>query len=297
LTMLAGGNVIARAAGDSQSAALDEFGRLWMWGYNGYGQLGTGTTMQNLQPVQVIIPEFDGGRITQVALGEVYSLAVDNSGGLWGWGYSGDGQLARESYNELVPVKIPSRARISTVAAGRGHVLALDENKNLWAFGRNGSGQLGTGNSDYRSHIPEPVGKLDDGAALADIVLFAGNAQITVGEAHPVSVGKVNITNPFFNKHEILLGDTSVTFLKSGTSFVVGGPLMRAEEDFIEVDPSVCKAVGEQKVPVELIDITGRSLASDTVSIQCSPSINISVVIHDGAEVDVTNESSEDYRI
>src|SRR5690606_38433346 len=97
LAMLEGAKVIAIAAGDSHSAALDEFGRLWMWGYNGYGQLGTGTTMQNLQPVQVIIQELEGLGITQVALGSNYSLAVDSSGGLWGWGYSGDGQLARES--------------------------------------------------------------------------------------------------------------------------------------------------------------------------------------------------------
>ena len=41
--------------GGSHSLALRSDGTVWAWGYNGYGQLGDGTTTQRLFPVTVLL--------------------------------------------------------------------------------------------------------------------------------------------------------------------------------------------------------------------------------------------------
>ena len=62
-------------------------GTLWAWGYNGYGQLGDGTTSQQNSPVQV------GTGFASVAAGDCHTLAVKTDGTLWAWGVNAYGQL------------------------------------------------------------------------------------------------------------------------------------------------------------------------------------------------------------
>ena len=48
-----GVTITAVAAGIDHSLALASDGTVWAWGANGDGQLGDGTTIQRLTPVQV----------------------------------------------------------------------------------------------------------------------------------------------------------------------------------------------------------------------------------------------------
>jgi len=41
------------ACGYYHTIGIKDDGTLWAWGYNGYGQLGDGTTTQRLTPVQI----------------------------------------------------------------------------------------------------------------------------------------------------------------------------------------------------------------------------------------------------
>ncbi|MBI4492930.1 MAG: IPT/TIG domain-containing protein, partial [Chloroflexi bacterium] len=68
----------AIAAGASHSLALKSDGTVWAWGYNGYGQLGDGTTTGHATPVQV-----SGLRgATALAGGLYHTLAVQADAGL-----------------------------------------------------------------------------------------------------------------------------------------------------------------------------------------------------------------------
>lgn len=48
------------------SAAVDSTGTLWMWGYNGNGQLGLGDTVNKVIPTQVTAVSFGGGGVGNV---------------------------------------------------------------------------------------------------------------------------------------------------------------------------------------------------------------------------------------
>ncbi|MBM4165303.1 MAG: RCC1 repeat-containing protein, partial [Lentisphaerae bacterium] len=64
--------VIAIAAGNGHSLAVQEDGSVWAWGDNSYGQLGDGTTTMRLNPVE--IPDFFG--VVVIGAGSDHTLAV-----------------------------------------------------------------------------------------------------------------------------------------------------------------------------------------------------------------------------
>lgn len=112
----------------------------WAWGYNGYGQLGDGTTVNKLAPVQInLSPDWE------IAAGENHSLAIKN-GTLWAWGQNTYGQLGNgTTTSETTPVQIGTDTDWARVIAGNHSSYAIKNNGTLWAWGNNGAGRLGDG--------------------------------------------------------------------------------------------------------------------------------------------------------
>lgn len=141
--------ITAIAAGGSHSLALDSLGRVWGWGYNGYGQLGDGTSTDKFSPVSVVFPE--PVTVIAIAAGGSTSIAIDSTGQVWGWGYNKYGQTGQtpgagvDGVKQAVPMKITSLTSVSKIAVGLDHCLALKLDGTLWAWGYNGYGQLGDG--------------------------------------------------------------------------------------------------------------------------------------------------------
>jgi alpha-tubulin suppressor-like RCC1 family protein len=74
------------------TCALLSSGKVSCWGYNGYGELGTGTTGSLSSPSEPIsLPS--GGVATAISTGIQHSCAVINSGEVSCWGYNFDGEL------------------------------------------------------------------------------------------------------------------------------------------------------------------------------------------------------------
>lgn len=120
--------------------AIKTDGTLWAWGYNGYGQLGDGTTVNKTAPVQInLSPNWE------IGVGENHSLTIKN-GTLWAWGSNAYGQLGNGgTSNETTPVQIGTDTNWTRVIAGNYSSYAIKSDGTLWAWGYNASGRLGDG--------------------------------------------------------------------------------------------------------------------------------------------------------
>jgi alpha-tubulin suppressor-like RCC1 family protein len=107
--------VIAIYAGQYHSFARKSDGTVWGWGYNKFGQLGDGTTTNQLTPVQLT------GLADMVAFagGIGHTLALKNDGTVWSWGLNNYGQLGDGTTTDRPTLaQVAGLTGIVAVAAG-----------------------------------------------------------------------------------------------------------------------------------------------------------------------------------
>ncbi|HTA18271.1 MAG TPA: hypothetical protein VK989_03210, partial [Polyangia bacterium] len=76
---------------------------LWCWGYDDYGELGNGTTLEKTIPTAVSAL---GQSVNEVSAGQYFACASDDSGSTWCWGSNLTGQLGTGTLNDsAVPVQ------------------------------------------------------------------------------------------------------------------------------------------------------------------------------------------------
>jgi alpha-tubulin suppressor-like RCC1 family protein len=102
---IAGGTnwiTIAPTLGQATTAIKTD-GTLWVWGYNGFGELGTNDTTHKSSPVQTVA---GGTNWANVASGTYFNAATKTDGTLWAWGRNNIGQLGDNSTtNKSSPVQ------------------------------------------------------------------------------------------------------------------------------------------------------------------------------------------------
>lgn len=150
--------VVAIAAGDRHSCAIDETGALFCWGSNDRGQLGTGDVVNRYFPA----PVAPGTRFAAVSAGALFTCAIDDAGGLWCWGASGRGQLGLPGLLMDQNVTVPTRVEVpattwATVSTGADHTCGIDTTGALYCWGNGDQGRLGRGD-ELSQMIPQRVG-------------------------------------------------------------------------------------------------------------------------------------------
>jgi alpha-tubulin suppressor-like RCC1 family protein len=131
--------------------ALTSTGAAYAWGYNYYGQLGTGTDATGLVPVAVRMPE--GVSLATARAGFYHSVALSTTGTVYTWGWNHYGQVGDgTTTNRYLPfaVAVPDGVAFEAIAGGGGHSMALSTTGTLYAWGRNSVGQLGDGTTTDR---------------------------------------------------------------------------------------------------------------------------------------------------
>jgi alpha-tubulin suppressor-like RCC1 family protein len=161
------------ACGELSSHAVLADGSLRAWGWNGFGQLGDGTTTDRFVPV-VVSGE---SAVETVAAGSAHTCSVRADGGVRCWGYNSHGELGNgTTTNSSVPVLVGGLSA-RQVSAGNEHTCALATTGQTMCWGSNARGELGNGTITNRTS-PGAVA-LTGGVTLA--LLWSGHAFHTCG--------------------------------------------------------------------------------------------------------------------
>jgi alpha-tubulin suppressor-like RCC1 family protein len=158
-------NIVAIAAGGSHALAIDTTGKIWAWGYNAFGQLGT--LNHTNSPVAIGLELIDinkvaiPGTATAISAGLDHTLAVIGDY-VYSWGYNKHGQLGNgKALGDELPVYYPQKVvlegggpllKIKSVTAVGHHSLARDADGIVYSWGENSYGELGDGNVVSRSY-------------------------------------------------------------------------------------------------------------------------------------------------
>ncbi len=147
----------------SHSLAVTETGDLYVWGDNSYGQVGNGKSGQDDIKVTENAPVMVMGGIRQASAGFGYTMAVTESGELYGWGDNSYGKLGNGEYTKQIwdsiienkPVKIMDG--IESVSAGLAITCAVTTGGDLYTWGDNINGDIGNGESGDKDGDPMTI--------------------------------------------------------------------------------------------------------------------------------------------
>ena len=161
---------IATAGGSAYAIGSD--GHLYAWGYNGYGDLGDGTTTSSDTPVVVSLPS--GVTATTIAGTSQAVYAIGSDGHLYAWGDNIYGELGNGNDTgpdlcgaiepcSTVPVQVslPSGVTPTAIAGGGpldGYAIGSDGHLYSWGFNANGALGDGTDTGPDLCTVPEVNG-------------------------------------------------------------------------------------------------------------------------------------------
>ncbi len=133
------------------------------WGDNGYGQLGSNSTVDELGPSKVY--NSDGVPLTNIvdiSGQEDGYCALDAAGEVWCWGYNVSGALGQgDTVSLYTAKKVPGLDNVIKVDGGYRYNCALKNDGNLWCWGLGDYYQLGVGTT-ATSLSPTLVTQIDD---------------------------------------------------------------------------------------------------------------------------------------
>lgn len=146
-TVVAGSHTFAKVAASESAyhaAGIDTDGKLWTWGYGEDGEMGTGGVVAtNHTPAQVAV----GTTFTDVYCGDYYTLAIDSSGYVWGWGANWYSNLGTTNDGDaiLTAQKIDAVNTYTGICGTYDASLLLRANGTIWCYGE--QSKFGTGGS------------------------------------------------------------------------------------------------------------------------------------------------------
>lgn len=159
LDVLGPQNVIAVRTMSMTTCELLSSGKVVCFGYNGYGDLGTGTSdfVVNAAPTQVLGLE----DATQIETGNHHACALRKTGDVvcWGdnyWGQAGVSNLDGGKEEILAKTSIELSGSVLFVGAGGNSSCAETSDKKLHCWGNNVNSQLGNGTTQ-NSFVPVDV--------------------------------------------------------------------------------------------------------------------------------------------
>lgn len=171
----------AMEIGEYNSWAIDEQGKLYVWGHNFDGNIGNGRHGSNTNSaLPVCISDITssalyGKKIKSVIVNTDGSSAIDEEGNLYTWGTSwvvrlGANMTDNSSYNYL-PVAVSNiqgsplyNKKIKSANISNDYCYALDEEGKIYTWGHNYCGNTGTGTSNQEVYMPVCLNNVENSA-------------------------------------------------------------------------------------------------------------------------------------
>lgn len=126
--------------------ALTNTGSVYSWGYNQYGDTGTGTGGS-----PVTTPTMISGlsNVTSLSGTGDGAYALTSSGQVYAWGYGGGGALGQgtTNTNAVSPVLVPGLSNITAVGSVEDGGYAVSSNGQIYSWGTNTNGDLAEGSA------------------------------------------------------------------------------------------------------------------------------------------------------
>ena len=153
------------AAGWDHTCALTAGGGVRCWGQNEHGELGDGTRIDRLQPVDVV--GLSSG-VVAVSAGFDQTCALLDDGAVRCWGQNATGEVGDGTTTlRSSPVDVAGLSGdVASISAGYNHTCAVTTGGGALCWGANYSGELGDGTTTSR---PSPVAVYGSTTGVAQI--------------------------------------------------------------------------------------------------------------------------------
>ena len=182
-------NVVSVSAGRGYTMAIRTDGGLYSWGWNMFGQLGDGTTIDRHTPVRI------KENVVSVSAGNSHTAAILTDGSLWTWGSNFAGNIGNGTViAQYTPIRIMEN--VVAVSVGHNNSMAIRADGSLWAWGENMFGQLGDGTITAR---------------LTPVRIMGNVVAVSVGGNHTTAISSDGSLRTWGLNNQGQLGDGTTT--------------------------------------------------------------------------------------
>ncbi len=192
--------IVEIAVGNNHVIALTENGNIYGWGLNNNGQVGNGTTANQVSQATVI--NISGNELSKIIRVEAHgdnSFAINEDGDVWAWGKDfGNKATKLTDLKNVIDVStsyfvkadgtayrmsdLSKLTIVGTVRAmdeGVDHAVFLTTEGKAYAIGSNDYGQLGNGSTDVASTSVVAIRK-DENHVFEDVVAIEAGDRYTL---------------------------------------------------------------------------------------------------------------------
>ncbi len=231
--------VVEVATSGNHTLFLRTDGTVLSCGNNADNELGLGLPTDTVVSTPTVISGLNN--IVAISAGMGFSLALDNSGVIWAWGYNIRGELGLgDTTTRSTPTEILSISDVVNIAVGFHHSAALLSDGSVYTWGRNNvgsrGGQLGLGDMGNRI-IPTQVN-------ITNVDNISAGAAHTIASSGDTTYGwGYNINGQLGNGTD---DDVLEPIMVASTDKYIGVEIIYGRWQFVGIDYTLTESVGDR---------------------------------------------------